>query len=85
MLKLWENPMLSVDDRLDAACGEIERLRGQIESARATVASETTRRDELRAALCVAREALEADDSRLFPSLKRTQAIAHVEMALSNG
>ena len=26
MLKLWENPMLSVDDRLSAACGEIERL-----------------------------------------------------------
>ncbi len=28
MLKLWENPILSRQDRLDAACGEIERLRG---------------------------------------------------------
>ena len=28
MLKLWENPILSLADRLDAAGGEIERLRG---------------------------------------------------------
>lgn len=33
MLKLWENPMLSIDDRLEAASGEIERLHGLLESA----------------------------------------------------
>lgn len=30
LLKLWENPMLSVEDRLDAAGGEIERLHEQL-------------------------------------------------------
>lgn len=34
MLKLWENPMLSIDDRLDAASGEVERLHDQIEMLR---------------------------------------------------
>lgn len=33
MLKLWENPILSRQDRLDAACGEIERLRGLLDAA----------------------------------------------------
>jgi hypothetical protein len=33
MLKLWENPILSRRDRLDAAGGEIERLRGLLNVA----------------------------------------------------
>jgi hypothetical protein len=33
MLKLWENPMLSIADRLEAASGEIERLHGLLENA----------------------------------------------------
>lgn len=33
MLKLWENPMLSIDDRLEVASGEIERLHGLLENA----------------------------------------------------
>jgi len=33
MLKLWENPMLSIEDRMEAASGEIERLRGLLEKA----------------------------------------------------
>lgn len=34
MLKLWENPMLSIEDRLEAASGEIDRLHEQIAAAR---------------------------------------------------
>ena len=33
MLKLWENPILSVEDRLESADGEIERLRGLLDKA----------------------------------------------------
>ena len=37
MLKLWENPMLSIADRLEAASGEIERLHGLMDAARNAV------------------------------------------------
>ena len=37
MLKLWENPMLSIDDRLEIASGEIDRLHSQIDAARAAI------------------------------------------------
>lgn len=47
MLKLWENPMLSVDDRLEAASGEIERLHDQIDAARNAILREVMQRDEL--------------------------------------
>ena len=47
MLKLWENPMLSIDDRLDAAAGEIERLHDQIDAARNALLCEGMQRDEL--------------------------------------
>lgn len=33
MLKLWENPMLSVDVRLEIASGEIDRLKGMAADA----------------------------------------------------
>ena len=36
MLKLWENPMLSLADRLAAASGEIDRLCDVIEKAGTT-------------------------------------------------
>jgi uncharacterized small protein (DUF1192 family) len=34
MLKLWENPMLSIEDRLEVASEEIERLHSQLDAAR---------------------------------------------------
>ena len=37
MLKLWENPMLSIEDRLEIASGEIDRLHSQIDAARAAI------------------------------------------------
>ena len=33
MLRLWENPMLSIEDRLEAASGEIERVCAQRDAA----------------------------------------------------
>ena len=51
MLKLWENPMLSIDDRLEAASGEIERLHDQIDAARNAILREGMQRDELLRAL----------------------------------
>lgn len=37
MLKLWENPMLSIEERLEVASGEIERLHGLMDAARNAV------------------------------------------------
>ncbi len=34
LLQIWKNQMLSVDDKLEAAIGEIERLNELLESAR---------------------------------------------------
>lgn len=51
MLKLWENPMLSIEDRLEAASGEIDRLHEQIAAARNAILREGMQRDELLAGL----------------------------------
>ena len=37
MLKLWENPMLSIEERLEVASGEIERLQGLTDAVRNAV------------------------------------------------
>ena len=41
MLKLWENPLLSVEDRLAAATGEIERLHDLLARASQQAPSKT--------------------------------------------
>lgn len=37
LLKLWDNPMLSIEDRLEAAQGEVERLHNLLEKADCSV------------------------------------------------
>ena len=97
MLKLWENPMLSLSDRLDVAGGEIERLRGLLDAA----ADNATRRGsmfdyETAANLCRGRndklrefasQARWAHDdreslSRIIADLRRELAMREGEIAM---
>lgn len=66
MLNLWENPMLSIDDRLEAARGEIERLNDLLQTAadlyhgaRSKIVDAEQKRDELLAVLNDVRVCLE--------------------------
>lgn len=58
MLKLWENPMLSVEDRLEAAGGEIERLRGLLDYAEGMFDQLRAENERLKAELAEAKKEL---------------------------
>ena len=77
MLKLWENPMLSIEDRIETAGGEIERLRGLLDKAGSLVDQLRAENEQLKTTLCKYQHIASPEDrkaTKLLTEIERLKA-----------